>query len=152
MPQLAFPWNTGAYAPRAVPLSLGIQAQWVCVGSPTYSTFATAATTNTVALFQLPSAAIIHGVKIVPTTAFTGGGISAYTVSVGDGTTPTLYASAFNVFQAPGANVYQLSSDFGGESLIAATQIYATATSTGANLNAATAGSVSIFAYLSRVM
>jgi len=152
MPQIAFPWNPGAQAPSVVPSTLGIQGQWVRVGTPTYATFATAATTNTVPLFQLPSAAIMHGVKMVPTAAFTGGSISAYTVSVGDGSNNALYASAFNVFQAPGATVYQLSSDFGGESLVAATQLYATATSTGGNLSAATAGSVSIFAYLSRVM
>ncbi len=71
---------------------------------------------------------------------------------MGDGSNNALYASAFNCYQAPGADVYQLSGDFGGESLIGASQIYATATSTGANLNAATTGSVEIFAYLSRVV
>lgn len=152
MPQWSSPWNPGSKAPGQVPVVLGPQATWVRVtpqGGATFTTFAAAALTNSVALFFLPPSAIIHGIKISPTASFTGGSIATYTVSVGDGATPALYASAFDVHQAPGADVYQLSSNFGGESMVAATQIYATATSTVANLNAATAGAVDIFAYLS---
>jgi hypothetical protein len=149
MPQWVKPWNTGNKSPTAVPATLGTSPQWVRVGTLTFGSFSTAATTNSIALFNLPPAAILHGVKIQHSVAFAGGGITAYTVSVGDVGNATLYASAFNVFQAAGATIYQLSSDFGGESLVAATQLYATATSTGGNLSTATAGAVNIWALLS---
>jgi hypothetical protein len=110
--------------------------------------FSAAATTNNIALFSLPSSSIIHGMKMLIVTPFTG--LTTYTVSVGDGTINTLYASAFDVTQA--VNTYQLTSTFGGESLVSATNIYATSVCTGGNLSAATAGTVSIFALLSRVM
>jgi hypothetical protein len=151
MPQNAFPWNGNKRsAPSAVPPNLSTIPQWVKVGNAiSYTAFSAVALTNTISLFLLPPAAIIHGIKVFLKTSFTGGSVSAYTISVGDGSTAGLDASAFNVFQAPGPNVYQLSSNFGGESLIVATQIYATATSVGANLNAATAGTVDVLALLS---
>lgn len=152
-PQHSNPWNQQRAAPTRVIPTLTFQAQWMRVGNgllfSAFSAFSAAATTNSIQIFSLPAAAIIHGIKIQHTAAFSGGSISAYTIAVGDSVTPTLYASAFNVHQAPGASVYQLSSDFGGESMVAATSIYATATSTGANLSAATAGAVSIWALLS---
>jgi hypothetical protein len=149
MPQWVKPWNTGNKAPSTVPVTLGPQPQWVRVGTPTFTSFSAAATTSTIALFSLPAAAIIHGVKLRASVAFGGGSISAYTVSVGDASTVDLYASAFDVHQAVGATVFQLSSDFGGESLAAVTQINATATSTGGNLSTATAGLLDVLCLLS---
>jgi hypothetical protein len=147
MPQVQTPGNRGRSAPAAVPPNLGPTRTWVKVANAfTFAAFSAAATTNTIPVFFLPAAAIISGIKIFPKTSFSGPGITGYTISVGDGTLSTAYADAFNVFQATGPLVYSLASNFGGESLVAATQIYATATSTGANLSAATAGIVDILA------
>lgn len=123
-------------------------AGWVKVGSALGpSTFAAAALTNNVNLFTLAAGQVIQGIKIKHSVSFSGGAIASYTVSVGVSGNNAKYASAFDVFQAVAAGAYELSSNFGGEA--GATQITATATSTGANLNAATAGSVDIWALLS---
>lgn len=116
----------------------------------TYADFSTAATTNSLDLLSLPAGGIIQGVKIKHSAAFTGGAISAYTIQVGIVGTLNKYASAFNVFQAPGNTVQQLSTTAGTENGGAATAIKVTATSTGANLNAATAGSVDIWVLQSK--
>jgi hypothetical protein len=114
-----------------------------------YSAFAAAALSNTVPLFVLPAAGIIHGIKIKHSTAFSGPGITGYTLSVGDAAFVDDIASAFNVLQAVSATAYQLSATLQGESHGAPTTINVTATSTGANLNAATAGAVDIWALTS---
>ena len=149
MGQQAFPWIVPSpIAGTVVPPNLGTQPIWVRVGTPTFASFSAAATTNAIVLFSLPSGALIHGVKQSIVEPFAG--LMTYTVSVGDANIANLYSSAFDVTQA--ANSFQLSSDFAGESLASATSIYATALCTGGNLSAATAGSVSIFALLSRVL
>lgn len=121
--------------------------QWYHVGNAlSYTTFSTAANTNTLTLFSLPAGAIIHAVKIKHSTPFGGGSIATYTISVGSVAQGTAgYASAFNVFQSTGSRVYQLSSNLAGEDTTSSTAIQVTATSTGANLNAATAGVVDIW-------
>lgn len=152
MPQWVFPWNPGIAAASVVPDNLGPQRQWIRVGSAlTFTSFSAAALSNSIPLFLLPASVLCSAIKIKHQTSFTGGSISAYTVSVGDVSTPTLYASAFNVFQAAGPTIYQLSNELTGESTTAAVQIYATATAVGANLSAATAGVLNIWAELSAV-
>jgi len=110
-----------------------------------YSDFSTAATSNSITLFAAAAGTVIHGVKIRHTTPFSGGSISAYTISVGTTSANGLYASAFDVFQSTNGRAFQLSNDFSGESSTAAWNVNATATSTGANLSAATGGSVDIW-------
>jgi hypothetical protein len=117
-----------------------------------YTTFATAALTNSPTLFTLPIAGIIHAVKIKHSVAFTGGAISAYTIKLGITGNTAKYASAYNVFQAVSGTNFQLTSTMGSESHTATTAILATATSVGANLNAATAGSCDIWVLLSKVV
>jgi hypothetical protein len=92
---------------------------------------------------------VIHAVKIKHSAAFTGGLISAYTVSVGIVGNLVKYAPAFNVFQAPGNTVQQISSTVGTENHGAATSIRLAAVSIGANLNAATTGAVDVWALVS---
>ncbi|GAC1425631.1 MAG: hypothetical protein NVSMB6_26280 [Burkholderiaceae bacterium] len=129
----------------------GGSPRWYHVGNGlTYTDFSAAALTVNIPLFLLPPHAIIQGIKIKHSVAFAGPAITAYTVSVGDVGNRALYASAFNVFQAPGSTIYQLSQNFAGEDALVATQISATATAVGANLSAATAGSVDTWALLSQ--
>ena len=117
-----------------------------------YTDLSTAATTNNITLFTLPAAGIIHGVKIKHSTSFTGGSISAYTVSVGITGNLTKYASAFDVFQAAASNTFQLTNVLNSEDHASTTAIKIAATSTGANLNAATAGSVDVWVLASQAV
>lgn len=120
-------------------------APWWTKYTVDYSDLAAAATTNNIELFSLPAGGVIHGVKIKHSTAFSGGSISAYTVSVGITGTLAKYASAFDVFQAVGNAVQQISSTVGTENHGAATSIKIAATSTTDNLDQATAGSVDVW-------
>ena len=133
---------------KVTPSLLGLWSKYTVP----YTSLSTAATTNSITLFSLPAAGIIHGVKIKHSTAFSGGSISAYTVSVGISGTLAKYATAYNVFQAVANDTFQLSNTLGSENHASATNILITATSTGANLNAATAGSVDIWVLTSQAI
>ena len=123
---------------------------WVRVGYALgFGLFATPALTSSITMFQLVPNQIIHAVKIKHSEPFSGGGLTGYTVSVGVGGTADKYASAFDVFQAPGSRIYEVSLNLDGEDAANSTPVIATATSTGANLDAATMGTVDIWALLS---
>jgi hypothetical protein len=130
--------------------ALTVIPEWVLISSVTFQSFSAAATSQQIPAFNLVPKGIIHGIKIRPITPFSGGGLSAFTLSVGDINTVDLFASAYDVFQATGSRVYQLSENFYAEDNLNPTSLYVNAVSAGANVNAATAGSVSIFALLSR--
>jgi hypothetical protein len=130
--------------------NVGATPQWVHVGNNiAYSAFSAAALTDQIALFTLPACGIVEDVLIKHSAAFGGGAVSACTISVGISGSPAALASAFNVFQAPGSSVYQVSNDLLGGDRVSTTQIYATATSVGANLSALTTGAVDIWAKIS---
>lgn len=113
--------------------------------------FKAVATTENIALFSLPASGLVHAVAIVPRVAFSGGGVTAYTLSVGITGTLAKYAAAFNVFQAPGATVFQLTTTQGMESVTALTSLRVAATSTTANLSAVTVGSCDVYLLMSRL-
>jgi hypothetical protein len=113
-----------------------------------YSQFSTAGTSNNFTLFTLPAKTLIHKVIIKPTTAFSGGAISAYTLSVGIAGTLAKYIAAFDVFQAVAATTFGASAtDIAVtlESFSAGVAIKVAAVSTSANLSAATAGAADIY-------
>lgn len=136
------------YWPPAV--KLDTTPIWVPIANLTFASFGAAAASQQIPVFNLEPHGIIHGVKIRHTTPFTGGSLSAFTVSVGDLGTVDLFASAYDVLQATGARVYQLSSNFYAEDNTSPTCLYVNAIATGANVNAATAGVVNIWALLSK--
>ncbi len=103
-----------------------------------------AATTNDIELFSLPAGGVIHEVRTKHSVAFAGGAISAYTISSGITANLVKYASAFDVFQAVAGDTMQLSSGPHTENADSATSVRVAAVSTGANLDAATAGSVDV--------
>ncbi len=72
-------------------------AQWTKI-TKTFADFAAASLTNDISIFSLPAKGYIHDVKIVPTTEFLGGVISAATISVGIVSNLVKYAVAANVF------------------------------------------------------
>ena len=120
-------------------------AAWWAKYTVSYSDLSAAATTNDVELFSLPAGGVIHGVKMKHSTAFSGGAISAFTVSIGITGTLAKYANAFDVFQAVSNTAQQISSTVGTENHGAATSIKIAATSTGANIDQATAGTVDVW-------
>lgn len=104
-----------------------------------------AALTNDIELLSLPAFGVIHNVIIKHSTAFAGIGITAYTLSVGISSNLTKYASAFDVFQATGGGIGQTSNVSDFEDVTSSTSIRLAATSTGANLDQSTAGSVDVY-------
>ena len=113
----------------------------------TYSQLAAAATSNDIELLQLPAKTMLTGAVIKHSTAFSGGILTNYTVSVGISGTLAKYASAFNVFQAVSDTTkqvqFELAQDI--ESFANSTSIRVAAVSTGTTLDQATAGSVDIW-------
>lgn len=119
----------------------------------THADFQEAGLEKTIELFSLPAGSIPHGVKIKHSVAFSGGAIATYTIQVGITGTLNKYLSAFNVHQAPGDAAKALQfvalASLNEESPSAATSIKVTATSTVADLDASTAGSVDIWVWTS---
>jgi len=124
---------------------------WIKVAK-TYADFSSAAATNTITLLTLPPGGVVHGVKIKQSTAFGGGGITAYTISAGTNDTTAKYASPFNVFQTAADDTFQISSGLFSENHGADTAIKLTAACAGANLNAATVGAVDVWILVSRTI
>ena len=108
----------------------------------------TAATTNDIALLTLPAGGLIQNVVLKHSAAFTGGSISAYTLTVGISGDLDKYTPAvlFDVFQAPGDAVFEFATTQGIETFNASgTSIRLAAISTGADLDQSTAGSVDVW-------
>jgi hypothetical protein len=117
--------------------------------SITAAAFTASAATEDIELFSLPAGGVIHAVKIKHSTAFSGGALSAMTLSVGIVGTLAKYATAFDVFQAVGATVQQLTSTVGTENHSAATSIRLAATATTDTLDNVTVGAVDVWVLVS---
>lgn len=136
-------------------VSIALSAQATCTGcrridcriyTKTSADLTDADTSEDEVLFNLPARGKVWAVNIKHSTAFSGGTLSAMTVSVGDSSSPTLYATAFDVFQAAGDTAFQdgpASPNF-VSSTWAARDVFARFTATGDNMNNVTAGSVDI--------
>ena len=123
--------------------------QWQKIATLKYSNFSAASLTNNVSTgYTLPAGSVIMGCLLNPTTTFSGGSISNYTISIGTVGNYSKYLSAQTVFT--GATLTP-ATNTGIESMSVVTTIYATATSTSANLNAATQGSVDIYLLVAQV-
>lgn len=119
-------------------------AQWVRIATKTYADFSTAgASVNIASGYSLPAKGVIHGCVVIPTTAFSGGTIATYTISVGIAGTVAKYAVATNVFTGYALSTPNLLP--GIESTSASTSITLTAVAGVGLLNAATAGSCDIY-------
>ena len=104
----------------------------------------TAGLTQTLTLKTLPKGSFVTGVRIKSATAFTGGGASACTVSVGSAAgNATTFSAAYDIFQAVADTALQMTSMFKAATYAQDT-LQAFFTSVGANLNALTAGVVYI--------
>lgn len=72
------------------------------------SALSAAATSEQVAVVTIPANDVVRSVYIKHSSAFTGGGAASCTVSVGLAGNADLLAPAFDIFQAPGATVFQI--------------------------------------------
>ena len=115
-----------------------------------HTAFQAASTTNDINLLTLPSAGVVHAVKIKHSLQFTGTGMSSYTISVGITGNLTKYASAFDVFQAVTGTAFQLSNVVQSENHNSSVSVRIAATSN-VNLDQSTAGTVEVWVLLSRI-
>lgn len=122
--------------------------KWIKI-TKTYLDLAAASTTNSVLLYTLPAKSLIHGTVIKHSTAFSGSGITGYSVSLGISGNNVKYASPFNVYQSVASNTAYASNTLGIEDFGSPTSINIVATSTGANLSQASAGSVDVWLLVS---
>lgn len=126
--------------------------RWVKV-TKTFTDFSTAGTGKTLTVYTLPTGGVLHAIKAKATAAFAGGAITTYTISGGQTGNTTAILGSFNVHTVPAFSAnsltnaslcYQELYPGGGDGVITATAI-----STGANLNAATTGSIDFFLLVS---
>jgi hypothetical protein len=109
------------------------------------SDFTATAANESLTLFSLPALGVIHGVIIKHSTPFTGGAAADFTLEVGISGTETKYAGAFDVFQAAGNTVFQISSTVGMENYGAATNILVTGRCATDDVADVTAGAAEIW-------
>jgi hypothetical protein len=121
---------------------------WVKTTVP-YTSFTSAATTQTITLYTLAAGGVIQTAKVKQSTAFSGGSVSDVNVSIGYGGTNTAITPTWDVFSAVTATNYQLVASLFGASQTATNSITITANSTGGNLSTLTAGSVDVWLLVS---
>ncbi len=107
---------------------------------PAPMNFTAGTTTQDMVLFGMPSNYAICGIKINPQIAFVGSGITGLTCSIGVGGNVAFYAPAFDVTQTA---TFQTTTPLSQYSLVAH-DVIAHFISTGANINAITAGQLEI--------
>jgi len=94
--------------PTTGQISGGTLAPYFRKITKTFSNLAQATTSFDIELFQLPAGGVIHALKLKHSAAFTGGPISAYTLSIGISTNLTKYMAAKSVFGAPSGTNYSI--------------------------------------------
>ena len=112
----------------------------------THATLQAAALTNNTTLLTIPAKNIVEQVLIKTSTAFSGGAISAYSLTIGITGSESKYMTAYDAFAAvSGGNYNMAGNSVAGADLNASEAIKLFATSVGANLDQSTAGSVDIW-------
>lgn len=117
----------------------------------TYEDFAESAFFNQIVMYALPAKNVVHSVVVKHEEAFSGGGITTYQVSVGTSAAPTKYASAFDLMQAPGDAVAQISDGDGIEDFVNPVNLVLNIISTGAVLDQATQGALTVWLLTSQL-
>ncbi|MDE2105774.1 MAG: hypothetical protein KGL39_51595 [Patescibacteria group bacterium] len=127
-------------------------AGWVTV-TKTFSDLAAASTSNTITLTTLAQKVVVTAIGLKHTVSFTGGGIAGYQISVGVTGSNNLFINAANVFQAVSDAAYASNQDTFNPTSKSFTSgnwdVTITAASQGANLNAATQGTVEVSLFVS---
>lgn len=110
-----------------------------------YGAFSAASTQSQINAFSLPAGCALMGVVMKHSIAFSGGAVSAVAVDLGISGTADLFLTAFDVFQAVSDTAFVNAMVQNIQSFANPTNIMVRATSTSANLNALTAGTVTIY-------
>ena len=110
-----------------------------------YSQFVADDVTADATIAMLPAGTVVHAVKQKHSVAFTGGDVSACTVSVGVSGNLTKYAAAHDVFQEVGSTVQQITGTVGTEDHAAEVALIARLTTTTANTSELEAGTLDIW-------
>ena len=111
----------------------------------TFTDISAALNTNDISLFSLPAGGFIEMVKIKHSVAFTGGGLTGLTLSVGPVGFLDKYSELVDVFQAVSDTTYCINFLPGSEDHGSATDIRLSAVSTGGFIDNATQGSADIW-------
>ena len=124
-------------------------SRWVKV-TKTYAELAAASTTNNISVYTLPAKGIILNARVIPSTTFSGGGITAYTVTVGVAGNVAIIHNMADVFTGGVGDLgIGISVTSIAYSMTATKDIRLYATSTDANLDQAVQGSVDIYLLVS---
>lgn len=110
-----------------------------------FADIAAAATTDTESFLTLPEKTVIEYIVVKHSTAFAGGSISALTVDIGDASDADELLSGFDVFQAVADAAREIVSCVYIGAFSGSTNIIATFTATGDNLDQLTQGSLDIW-------
>lgn len=112
----------------------------------THADLTTSSTTEDETLFSLGQFEKIDAISIKHSTAFTGGSLSAMTVSIGWSGSTTFYTLGHDIFQAVGDTIRLDQTGFSSATMASAGHsVLARFTATGDNVVDATAGSVDIW-------
>ena len=110
-----------------------------------FGSFTAAGLTEDIELFEMPAQTILHAAVIKNTTAFGGGSLSAYGLSIGLAGALDCFTETFDVFQAPGDTIFDSGSFFELKNFGSITSLRLAAIAVGDNLINATAGSVDVW-------
>lgn len=132
--------TTGGGAAQGLDAVLSSSCPQFTIGA---ATLTNASTTEDETLFPLPGGAKVIGASVQHSTAFSGGTLTAMTVSVGDSSSVVFYTSPFDLFAAASDTNFQDTNMFKSSTSLAR-PVLARFTATGDNMVNVTAGSVDI--------
>lgn len=113
-----------------------------------HTQFQAAALQNDIQAFSLLAKQVIHGLILVPTIQFAGAGITDYKISVGLAADFERYMLKFDVDTVvAGTNLRNAGPLLEARDVGAAVSVRVAAFSTGANLNASTAGAFDLYVW-----
>lgn len=139
-----YPFASGA-------LVAGGGAQWIKI-TKTYTNLSAAATTNDIEIYSLPIKGVVHACVLKDTVQFAGPGIGGYNVTVGVAGNTSEYITTTIVSDAISDTVFTVMQNGVGKVSVknfgATTSVRLYATSTGANLDQANAGSLDVYLFV----
>ena len=125
-------------------VGLVANAGWSSMVIP-YTSVQTGATSNPIALFTLPPTAMLNGVVVKHSTAFAGSGITDVYSQIGIASDYGKFINDFDVYQSVADSTFDSIMANYIASFANSTVVYANFVSTGANLSALSAGSLTVY-------
>ncbi len=130
--------SSGTFPPTA-PV---IVPAWFRIGTFTHEDFQTDNTVFALNPYDLPIKCVVHGLILTPVTQFDGVAITSYTLEIGTTTDPERFAGPFEMLDVdPGTGVvFQTAALLDQADHVNPVDMFITARSVGAGLDASTAG------------